>query len=117
MIKKSIFLSLAVFIICLLTITPAENAEINAQAAVEAQVGITATPSFGSAPLTVSFDASEFLYHYGDKLSFSWDFNDGGKSDGVTTTHTFSTRGTYTVALSVTTPFGPQDAWVVIVVN
>ncbi len=115
MMRKSIILSLAVFIFSLPAVTPAGNADITSQAEVEAEV--TAAPSFGFAPLTVSFDAREFLYHYGEKLSFAWDFSDGVTSGGVTTTHTFSARGTYMVSLSVLTPFGPRDAWVVIVVN
>ncbi len=117
MIKKSVILSLTVFLFGIITIAPAENTETKIPVALEALAEVSATPSFGSAPLTVSFDASEFLYHYGDKLSFSWDFNDGAKSDGVTASHTFSSRGTYAVALSVATPFGSKDAWVVIVVN
>ena len=80
-------------------------------------VKITAKPSFGSAPLTVSFDASSFLYHYGEKLSFAWDFNDGSKSTGASTTHTFNSTGTYAVALTVDTPFGLKSSWVVIIVN
>jgi PKD repeat protein len=78
---------------------------------------ITAEPAFGPAPLTVSFDASSFLYHFGEKLSFSWDFNDGGKSEEVSTKHTFNSAGTYTVALKVATPFGEKNSWVVIIVN
>lgn len=74
-------------------------------------------PVFGAAPLDASFDASEFLQHNGRNVSFFWDFNDGNKSDGVKTTHTFKSRGTHAVELTVTTPFGPRHARVVIVVN
>lgn len=83
----------------------------------EPVVKITAEPPFGTAPLKVAFDASDFLYHYGEKLSFSWDFNDGGKSTGATTSHTFNLRGTYSVALTVDTPFGEKNSWIFIIVN
>jgi PKD repeat protein len=83
----------------------------------EPAVKITAEPAFGPAPLTVSFDASSFLYHFGEELSFSWDFNDGGTSAEVSTKHTFNSRGTYAVELKVATPFGEKNSWVVIIVN
>ena len=83
----------------------------------EPVIKIIAEPAFGPAPLKVAFDAGSFLYHYGEKLSFSWDFNDGGKATGATTTHTFNSRGTYSVALTVNTPFGTKSSWVFIIVH
>lgn len=86
-------------------------------AGAEPVVNITADHSFGTAPLKVAFDASDFLYHYGEKLSFSWDFNDGGKATGATTSHTFNAMGTYAVALTVDTPFGEKNSWIFIIAN
>jgi len=117
MIKKSIILSLVALIVCFISIVPAGHTVNNVSLSGESPAKVIVSASFGQAPLDVSFDASAFLYHFGNKLSFSWDFNDGSMSDGVTTTHTFMSTGTYTVALTVTTPFGPKDAWVVIIVK
>lgn len=117
LIKKTVT-ALAVFILCFPILAFASNAAHSGLSSVkEPYVKVSAHPAFGLAPLTVSFDASNFLYHYGNKLSFSWDFNDGGKAREVSTTHTFHARGTYLVALTVTTPFGQKNSWLVIIVN
>jgi PKD repeat protein len=111
-----ILLALGTILLCLQIFAYATEQTSHSEAT-EPVVKIVATPNFGTAPLTVSFDASNFLYHYGNKLSFSWDFNDGSTASGVTTTHTFNRIGTYTVTLEVTTPFGPKTAWVIIIVS
>ena len=117
MIKRSIVLSLVVAF-CFLSSASASNVEESLTPDSDTLLAkIIASPMFGSAPLTVDFDAGEFLYHYGKDLSFSWDFNDGAISDGVNTSHTFNSKGTYTVGLTVTTPFGQECAWVVVIVN
>ncbi|MCB9261541.1 MAG: PKD domain-containing protein [Flavobacteriales bacterium] len=66
----------------------------------------------GCAPLTVNFtNNSEYL---GYKMSLqSWDFGDGGKENisdttQLSTTHTFTKKGVYTVKLKITTPEGCQ---------
>ncbi len=118
MIKRIIILSFIVSLLCFLSSVPASSVEkVNIPVADTPIVKVLASSTFGPAPLTVSFDASDFLYHYGENLSFLWDFNDGRISDGVTTFHTYKSKGTYTVGLTVTTPFGPQNDWVVVVVN
>ena len=61
------------------------------------EISLKADPSLGKVPLTVSFDASDFLYHYGENLSFSWDFSDGRTDSGVSVSHTFEAVGTYVV--------------------
>ena len=81
----------------------------------EPGIQIKADPSFGAAPLTVSFDATDFLYHYGENLSFSWDFSDGRGDSGVSVSHTFEAVGTYVVAVKVETPFGFKNAWAVVI--
>ncbi|WP_157756900.1 PQQ-dependent sugar dehydrogenase [Plantactinospora sp. KBS50] len=66
---------------------------------------ITATPTAGSAPLTVAFDGSGSSDpDAGDLLSYRWDFDDNGTVDatGPTATHTYPTAGSYTARLQVT---------------
>ena len=61
----------------------------------------TATPTEGTAPLAVSFDASGSHANNGSTLSYAWDFGDGQPGSGITTRYTYST-GSYTATLSVT---------------
>src|SRR5437899_303086 len=57
----------------------------------------SATPRFGSIPLTVAFtDLST-----GDPTTWAWDFGDGGTSTLQNPTHIYSTPGDYTVTLEV----------------
>jgi PKD repeat protein len=61
----------------------------------------TATPTAGTAPLVVSFDASASSDPDGTISSYTWTFGDGGNGSGVTTTHTYAAAGTYTAVLTV----------------
>jgi len=57
----------------------------------------------GKIPLTVQFDASRSSDpDKGDKLSYKWDFGDGSKASGKTTTHTYVTQGVIKATLTVT---------------
>ncbi len=51
---------------------------------------------------TVSFDGSGSFDPDGTIVSYAWDFGDGATGTGETTTHAYSTAGTYTVTLTVT---------------
>ena len=62
----------------------------------------TATPTEGVAPLTVQFDASGSADPDGVIASYSWNFGDGGAASSVTTSHTFTSPGAFTVRLTVT---------------
>jgi alpha-tubulin suppressor-like RCC1 family protein len=63
----------------------------------------TATPSSGTVPLTVQFDASASKDSDGSIASYGWNFGDGSAAGaGVTATHVFQSTGTYTVTLTVT---------------
>jgi hypothetical protein len=61
----------------------------------------TATPSEGSAPLSVAFDASESYDPDGFVRSYRWSFGDGTSGSGMYVTHLFAQPGTYTVQLTV----------------
>jgi PKD repeat protein len=62
----------------------------------------SATPTSGTAPLTVQFtDASTNA-----PTAWSWNFGDGRTSIAQSPSHTYSTAGTYTVALTVTNAGG-----------
>ncbi len=65
-----------------------------------------ATPTTGTAPLTVTFaDTSK-----GSITDWQWSFGDGGTSTTPQPTHTYATAGTYTVSLTVTGPGGANTA-------
>ena len=59
-------------------------------------------PSAGTAPLTVTFDGSGSTDPFGSVTSWAWAFGDGTTGTGVTTTHVYSTPGTYVATLTVT---------------
>ncbi|MET0915437.1 MAG: PQQ-dependent sugar dehydrogenase [Jiangellaceae bacterium] len=83
----------------------------------------TATPTTGSAPLTVSFDGSASNDpDAGDTLAFAWDLDGDGAFDDSTSTQpswTYTSSGTYTATLRVTDPAGATatDAVVISVGN
>jgi len=60
------------------------------------------TPTSGTTPLSVTFsDASA-----GQPTSWSWTFGDGGNSTAQNPSHTYTTAGTYTVAMTATNAQG-----------
>jgi len=61
----------------------------------------TATPSEGSAPLSVAFDASDSYDPDGLVASYRWSFGDGTSGSGMVAAHTYEQPGTYTVQLTV----------------
>lgn len=66
----------------------------------------TASPTTGTAPLTVVFDASASTDPGGSVSGYAWNFGDGSTGSGVTATHTFVAGGSYTVTLTVTDSAG-----------
>ena len=70
----------------------------------------TASPLSGTAPLTVSFNASSSYDSDGSIVTYEWDFGDGVHGAGATTSHTYSTAGTYAVKLTVTDNKGATDS-------
>ncbi len=63
---------------------------------------MSATPSSGTAPLTVTFDGAASSDLGGFITAWTWAFGDGGVGSGVSTTHVYATPGTYTATLTVT---------------
>jgi glucose/arabinose dehydrogenase len=73
---------------------------------------ITASPTNGPAPLTVSFDGTGSSDPEGKPLSYSWDLNgDGtfGDATGPTASYTYTTAGVYHASLRVTDDQGATD--------
>ena len=73
---------------------------------------ITASPTNGPVPLTVSFDGAGSSDPEGKPLSYSWDLNgDGtfGDATGPTASYTYATAGVYHPALRVTDDQGATD--------
>lgn len=66
----------------------------------------TAQPASGRPPLEVSFDASASSDQDGTIISYEWDFGDGQSDEGLTTTHTYTSIGTYSVLLKVSNDAG-----------
>ena len=65
-------------------------------------VSFTATPNSGTAPLTVSLDASASADSDGTISRYSWSFGDGSAATGTSVEHTFVEVADYTVTLQVT---------------
>ncbi len=74
-----------------------------------------ATPSAGSAPLAVTFSGASSSDPDGSIVGYRWDFGDGGISNGVGVSHTYTAAGNYTVTLTVTDDRGATDTDTVLV--
>lgn len=72
---------------------------------------ISANPTSGEAPLAVNFDGSSSSDPDGEIEKYEWDFENDGVVDGqgVTTSYTYNTVGTYTARLTVTDSQGLSD--------
>ena len=66
---------------------------------------LLATPTSGTAPLTVAFDASASIDLEGIS-SYTWSFGDGASGTGRTVSHVYNSAGTYPVVLTVTDTSG-----------
>ena len=62
----------------------------------------TATPTTGTAPLTVNFTDQST----NNPTSWQWDFGDGNTSTQQNPSHTYNNNGTYTVSLTATNDYG-----------
>jgi PKD repeat protein len=69
----------------------------------------TATPTSGTAPLSVSVDGSGSSDD-GSIAAWAWSWGDGTPNgSGETASHTYTTAGTYTLTLTVTDNLGATD--------
>jgi PKD repeat protein len=79
---------------------------------------ISATPSTGVVPLSVTFDGSASTAPQGTVNSWTWSFGDGASGTGSLITHVYNTAGTYTATLRVGDSTGALgEAAISIVVN
>ena len=67
-----------------------------------ARAVISAVPTTGTAPLTVTFDGSGSSSPQGSVTSWEWTFGDGAIGSGPVVTHVYSLPGTYTASLRIT---------------
>jgi PKD repeat protein len=63
---------------------------------------LTATPTSGTVPLTVTLSGTGSRDSDGSIASYEWNFGDGSTGTGATTSHVYTTAGTYTAQLRVT---------------
>ncbi|MDP6606944.1 MAG: PKD domain-containing protein [Dehalococcoidia bacterium] len=75
-----------------------------------ATASFTSSPSSPSITETVNFDATASTASEGATIdSYAWNFGDGSTGTGVTTTHSYTLDGTYTVTLTVIDSTGSTD--------
>ncbi len=63
---------------------------------------VSATPTSGAYPLTVTLDGSASIDYDGTIISYQWDFGDGETGSGAIVAHQYAAPGRYSVALTVT---------------
>ena len=71
---------------------------------------ITASPTSGTAALTVAFSGTSSTDPSGTITSYAWNFGDGQTSSAASPSHTYAVVGTYTVSLTVTDNGGRQGS-------
>lgn len=77
-------------------------------------IDIACSTTTGPAPLSISFSAVAWELR-SEQLSYLWDFGDGTTAAEANPTHTFTTKGFYTVELTVTNESGLSSAKSIIV--
>lgn len=73
------------------------------------QACFTVTPTFGSAPLVVTVNASCTTDPDSSSLSYSWSMGDGSLRFGTSFNHTYLDPGSYSIQLTVTDDTGQSD--------
>ena len=66
------------------------------------RASFTMTPTSGTSPLQVTFDASASSGVASSLVGYAWVFGDGTTGSGRTITHTYNSPGTYSILLTVT---------------
>ena len=100
-----------------LTVTDDGGASDTASTTVSVSTGnagpnasFTVSPSSPTTEETVTFDAAESSDSDGTIESYDWEFGDGSTASGQTATHSYTSTGEYTVALTVTDDDGATDS-------
>lgn len=70
---------------------------------------ISALPSTGAAPLSVTFDGTGSTDSDGTVTSWAWSFGDGALGSGSRTTHVYTNPGSYLASLTVTDNSGASS--------
>ncbi len=81
---------------------PPESARYTDVPNTKPTAAFTMTPTSGTAPLDVEFDAGASFDSDGTITSYRWDFGDGNTGSGALTSHSYSSEGSFTVMLVVT---------------
>lgn len=90
-----------------------DTVEITAVAQQSPTASGTIDITSGTAPLTVMVDGSASSDSDGSISSYSWDFGDGNTASRESTTHTFTTAGSFDVTLTVVDNLGANDQTIV----
>ncbi|MGC4767724.1 ThuA domain-containing protein [Micromonospora sp. DT44] len=72
-------------------------------------VTATATPTTGTAPVTVAFDGTATDAEGDTPLTYAWDFGDGGTASTLDASHTYTSIGAFTATLTVTDSKGARS--------
>ena len=75
------------------------------------QAVFTVTSSGGSAPLTVTFNAAGSIDNDGSIINYSWEFGDGATGSGISATHTYINKATFTATLWITDNDGAKGTY------
>ena len=105
----SIILSVFFFISCSSGGSGGGNSDSGSTDGQTPTASFTVTPDGGDAPLIISVNASASSDPDGAITNYSWEFGDDSNSEGIAASHTYVTRGKYTVKLTVTDDSGNQD--------
>ena len=65
------------------------------------KAAITSSKTYGLAPLTVDFDASNSWDEDGAIIKYNWNFGDGSRIEGEKVSYTYEETGKYTASLTV----------------
>lgn len=69
-----------------------------------ASLPVNATQGQGCLPQEANFSVNYSFFN--EQYSISWDFGDGGQASGAQVSHTYTTAGSFTPQLSISTPSG-----------
>lgn len=83
----------------------------NTATLIQPTANISALPTFGDAPLTVSFNGTGSADQDGTIAAYDWSYGDGTTNGtGSTASHIYNTPGTYTATLTVTDNHGLKNS-------